>query len=91
MSVELTIRDRAPTHGDFAARSKIEQALVDVMECSGGWHRLKPFQKSAARMIAVKLSRILNGNPDYIDHWTDLGGYSESVARELGGNNGPQA
>lgn len=85
MSVELTIRDRAPTHGDFAARSKIEQALVDVMECSGGWHRLKPFQKSAARMIAVKLSRILNGNPDHDDGWRDIAGYAACVLQELEG------
>jgi hypothetical protein len=71
---------REENYGRFADRARIEQALIETMECSGGWHRLSPAQKSAARMIAVKLSRILNCNPDHRDGWIDIAGYATLAA-----------
>ena len=76
MTVQQTLVDRGADYGNFACRARIEQALIETMECSGGWHRLTPAQKSAARMIAVKLSRILNCNPDHADSWHDIAGYA---------------
>lgn len=84
MSVEATITEREATHGSFPIRAVIEQALIDVMECSGGWHQLQAGQKSAARMIAVKLSRILNGSPDHADSWHDIAGYAQ-LAEQMSG------
>jgi hypothetical protein len=34
-------------------------------------------------MVSTKLARILTGNPDYADHWTDGAGYFELVVEEL--------
>jgi hypothetical protein len=84
MSVEQTLSDRGTHYGDYAARARIEQAIIETMECSGGWHRLNPAHKSAARMIAVKLSRILNGDPDHLDSWHDIAGYAQLVETEIG-------
>jgi hypothetical protein len=80
MTVEQTLMDRGVNYGNFAARARIEQGLIETMECSGGWHRLSPAQKSSARMIAVKLSRILNCNPDHRDSWIDIAGYATAAA-----------
>ena len=33
-----------------------------------------------------KLGRIINGNPDKVDHWTDIAGYAKLVADRLEGN-----
>lgn len=40
-------------------------------------------------MIAHKLARIMNGDPNYIDNWTDIAGYAQLVVdileqREVG-------
>jgi hypothetical protein len=37
-------------------------------------------------MIAHKIGRILNGDPDYIDSWDDIAGYAKLVADRLRGN-----
>lgn len=84
MSVADTLSEREFTHGDFARRSQIEQCLIDVMERSDMWPSFEPYQRSAARMIAVKLSRVLAGNPDHVDSWHDIAGYAQLVAERIG-------
>jgi hypothetical protein len=34
-------------------------------------------------MIAHKIGRIINGDPDYIDSWDDIAGYAKLVADRL--------
>jgi hypothetical protein len=36
-------------------------------------------------MIVHKISRIVNGNPDKVDHWVDIAGYATLVADRLEG------
>ena len=43
-------------------------------------------QREAIDMIIHKLGRIINGNPDKVDHWTDIAGYAKLVADRLEGN-----
>jgi len=42
-------------------------------------------QWEALEMIATKLSRIVNGNPNKIDNWDDIAGYATLVADRLRG------
>lgn len=49
------------------------------------WHSLASDQKEALEMIAHKLARIINGDPDYADSWVDIAGYSKLVADRLEG------
>jgi hypothetical protein len=44
---------------------------------------LREEQAESLDMIANKLSRILNGNPHYIDSWTDIAGYATLVTRAI--------
>jgi len=37
-------------------------------------------------MIAHKIGRILNGDPDYQDSWHDIIGYARLVERQLQGD-----
>ena len=46
---------------------------------------LSPDQDDALTMIAVKISRIVNGDPDYSDNWRDIAGYATLVADRLDG------
>ena len=34
-------------------------------------------------MIASKIARIVNGDPDYADNWHDIAGYARLVEKEL--------
>lgn len=49
------------------------------------WERMTPDQCEALDMIAHKIGRILNGDPDYADSWRDIAGYAQLVADRLEG------
>ena len=42
-------------------------------------------QWEALEMIVHKIGRIVNGNPDKVDHWTDIAGYAKLIADRLEG------
>lgn len=70
------IATRRTTHGDWAVQSATEQAIKDRLRQGPAWPNMSPAQRAAAEMIAVKLSRIVSGNPDEPDHWDDIAGYA---------------
>lgn len=78
-----TIEDRAGSYGSYPEQCRISQNIKAAMADSPNWSDLKPEQRDALEMIAVKASRILNGNPDYADNWHDIAGYATLVEREL--------
>ena len=39
--------------------------------------------RMAMYMIASKMARIVNGDPNYIDNWHDIAGYATLVEQEL--------
>jgi hypothetical protein len=47
------------------------------MRASPNWIRLTDVQAESLEMIAVKLARILCGDPEYLDHWADVVGYAK--------------
>jgi hypothetical protein len=53
------------------------------MSVSAKWSSLKADQKEGLEMIAAKISRILNGDPDYPDSWDDIAGFATLVANRL--------
>lgn len=53
------------------------------MTDSKNWQSLAPDQKEALEMIAHKIGRILNGDPNYHDSWHDIVGYTKLVADRL--------
>lgn len=83
MSVTQTLVERGKSYGSYAARSEIEQSLIDCMVAAPGWSALGAPHKSAARMFAVKLSRILNGDPNHKDSWHDIAGYAQLVEETI--------
>ena len=45
------------------------------------WLQLQPIHREALEMIAHKVGRILNGQPDFFDSWHDIAGYATLVAK----------
>jgi hypothetical protein len=82
MSIEKTLKDRAKTHGNFNTHAQISQQLKETLE-NFNYKKLSADQREALDMIAHKIARILNGNPDTHDHWHDIAGYATLVANRL--------
>jgi hypothetical protein len=83
MDVLEMIAAREITHGDFRDVARIAQrfkaiAQAEYKDKHGAVHR------EGMEMILHKIARMLAGDPDFDDHWKDVGGYAERVRTLLG-------
>jgi hypothetical protein len=76
---DLKARDKS--HGCFRKTASVSQNIKWVMRHEGNWHELNHIQKESLDCIAMKIARILSGNPDWVDSWYDIQGYAE-LARQ---------
>lgn len=83
MSIEQTLAERGKRYGDFGPYSSIAQRIKAAMYLAPKWGGLYDDQKEALEMIALKIGRILNGDPNYPDHWHDIAGYAKLVEDAL--------
>lgn len=81
---QTVIEAREDAHGPLLHQAALAQDLKNRFRGeAGGWSKLSPEQRESIDMIAVKLSRILVGNPNHADHWTDLSGYATLISNLL--------
>ena len=78
-----TLAERGNRYGAFPGHAKITQNLKRAMQDSPNWDHLTDQQREALEMVAHKIGRILNGDPNYHDSWHDIIGYTKLVADEL--------
>ena len=83
MSIEQVLAERAKTHGEFKNHAAIAQSLKDMMRIGSNWHKLSSEMREALEMIQHKIARILNGDPEVKDHWTDIIGYAKLIEQTL--------
>lgn len=81
--IDKILDDRGAQYGDFVTHALVTQKIKDAMTLGQSWHNCSLDQKEALEMIAHKIGRIVNGNPDYKDSWTDIIGYAKLVEKEL--------
>lgn len=84
-TIEDTLDERGSRYGKFSDHALITQALKDVMSLGKKWDDLECDQTESLEMIAHKIGRILNGDPNYADSWHDIAGYAQLVADRLNG------
>lgn len=82
-NLDETLKDRGAKYGRFLDHAMTTQCLKGVMQEQAKWNYLAPDQKEALEMIAHKIGRILNGDPNYADSWHDIAGYAELVSKRL--------
>ncbi len=82
-TIEATLAERGKTYGVYTEHAKITQDLKKVMHATPKWVTLAPHQKETLEMIAHKVGRILNGDPNFHDSWHDIVGYAKLTADEL--------
>ncbi len=85
--IAATLTERGIRYGSFEGHARITQALKLAMIESPKWLELADDQMEALQMIAHKIGRILNGDPDYDDSWVDIAGYAKLVADRLQARN----
>jgi hypothetical protein len=83
--IQTTLAERGRRYGNFLEHACVTMALKNVMdgELSLRNKVLAPDQTEALHMIAHKIGRIINGDPDYSDSWHDIAGYAQLVADRL--------
>ena len=79
MQIEEILNEREEQYGNFLNRSKISQDFKTLIHNGESYRLLKADQKEALEMIATKMGRIVNGDPDYLDSWLDIQGYCQLV------------
>lgn len=84
-AIAAILDDRGKRYGKFVDHAKITQQLKWSMADHDGWRKLAPDHKEALEMIAHKIGRILNGDPNYADSWDDIAGYAKLVGDRLRG------
>lgn len=90
MFLSDTLNKRGAQYGSFRTNAwhsqRIKKELLDGLKLS---YEVDPLTNDtiteALEMIAVKLSRIVNGDPYYVDNYVDIAGYAKLVVDELGG------
>lgn len=83
MSIDATLAERGQRYGEFADHAAITQGIKDAMQEGRNWRALQDDQREALEMVAHKVGRILNGDPNYIDSWHDIIGYIRLVEQRL--------
>lgn len=81
--VDSTLAQRGARYGAFTGHAKITQSIKRAMIDSPNWSSLSDDKKEALEMVAHKIGRILNGDPEYADSWHDIIGYTRLVEQTL--------
>lgn len=87
ISVGEVLDQRALDYGQFKHGAELMQGMKRLVSDHAQRHG-KTFaddQWEALEMILHKIGRIVNGNPDKVDHWVDIAGYAKLVAMRLEG------
>jgi hypothetical protein len=77
--IDTTLAERGTRYGSFSEHARITQNIKRAMTDSKNWNSLSDDKKEALEMVAHKIGRILNGDPEYADSWHDIIGYSKLV------------
>lgn len=86
-TVTQILTERGNRYGKFTGHAECTQTLKAFFKSKMGakWDNLADDQKEALEMIAHKLGRIMNGDPNYADSWVDIAGYAKLVSDRLEG------
>jgi hypothetical protein len=85
--IDKLLVERGANYGRFQDQASISQELKCCLRNNSNWGMMEGYHQEALDMIAHKIARILNGNPDFLDSWDDIAGYAMLVSKILRGEN----
>lgn len=83
--IDNTLQERGERYGSFSGHAELSQAIKRIMRRSLRWADMSDDKQEALDIIAHKIARILNGDPNYADSWHDIIGYARLVEQTLEG------
>lgn len=84
--LEGILQARGARYGKFTDNAKIAQLLKATLRIGKRWGDAAYDVREAADNICIKLSRMLTGDPEYVDNWDDIAGYAKVVADRIRGD-----
>ncbi len=86
-NIDKTLDARGKDYGKFRDSAALMQGIKRLLadHASRNNKTFADDQWEALEMIVHKMCRIVNGNPDKVDHWVDIAGYATLVADRLEG------
>ncbi len=82
-SMDSILDERGSKYGEFERHASITQSIKRAMADSPNWSILDDSKKEALEMVAHKIARIVNGDPDYLDSWDDIEGYVRCASKVI--------
>lgn len=77
------LAERGSRYGDYASMAEVIQSIKQLFRAQLVWGTLSAAQQETFEMFAVKMGRLLNGDPDDIDSWKDIAGYATVMMQTL--------
>ncbi len=84
-TIDAVLTERGARYGNFEDHARITQAVKAAMVDSPNWSVLRDDTREALEMVAHKVGRMLNGDPEYIDNVIDIIGYMQLVLDRMQG------
>lgn len=81
--IDKILDKRQDTHGKFRNVAASAQAIKAIITNGQSYGMLVPEQRESLDLIATKIARIIEGNPNHKDGWVDIEGYARLVSRYL--------
>lgn len=81
--IDRILEDRGSRYGDFGVQSQTAQAIREAFQKSQNWDYLPPYMREGLDLVATKISRMLCGDPMYMDNVVDILGYMTLVKTEM--------
>jgi len=86
-SIDEVLAERGTNYGEFPNHARLSQQLKTTFDTHvveyGHPELFTNTMNEAIEMIMHKLARIANGDPTYVDSWTDIIGYTQLVVNGL--------
>jgi len=86
-SIDEVLAERGTNYGEFPNHASLSQRLKSTFDNHvvkyGHPELFTDTMNEAIEMVMHKLARIANGDPTYIDSWTDIIGYTQLVINDL--------
>lgn len=84
-TIDAVLTERGSRYGNFEDHARITQAIKAAMIDSPNWNILRDDTREALEMVAHKVGRMLNGDPEYTDNVIDIIGYMQLVLDRMQG------
>lgn len=83
--VDAILDERGSRYGRFSEHARITQNIKRAMGDSPNWATIPMDTREALEMVAHKVGRMLNGDPEYVDNVIDIIGYMQLVLDRMNG------